>query len=277
MNIKPYALAAGLLASAVGIELHSQNPSRTYDTIGMTSYIQQVVTQDRDFFVYRMNVISDPEIINKTHTKLINPEDEDEPVIFDQSGYGEVFGCQYLSLAHVVNKTKITVPYFTPFGVRRRAELLDRSRVIEELTFIDDIALESIVEDSETDVAVFNLPDELKHYCNDLTLDDLLPSSEVYVGMKVFWNGAPGGMNDVYRESIISQHFNINDEGGPYEHTYMLNAPVVPGSSAKYLWTLIDGEYKIVGLIQGVYNGLGIVKSIDDFLPYLDLKTDEVK
>ena len=109
----------------------------------------------------------------------------------------------------------------------------------------------------------------------DLTLDDLAASKEVYLGMKVYWSANPGLINNTYRESIISQLFDERDIGTDYEHSFILNNLVVPGSSANALWAKINGKWKIIALIQGVYNGLGIAKSIDDWIPYLIPENEE--
>ena len=211
-------------------------------------------SRGRDFYTERINRISDIEVILNTETRFSDN-------IFEAKGNGFVLGHYVLSRDHVTSKYDYQMA--TPYGMRIFP--LDRKTMEEETTSIDGIVLHPVIERVEDDLAIFDLsktPELCKKYCNDLTFDDLMTSDELYKGMDVYWVGNPMNRPGFYRESIISNLKDEADKGTPAENTFMLQDPVVPGTSGKPIWS----GNKIVGVAHYVWQNMAGIGFMDPYL-----------
>ena len=226
-------------------------------------------TQGRDFYADRIDKISDIEVVLNTYTKAINPNNENEPDSFEKPGYGFVVGNYVFTVDHVVSR--YSTNYYTPSFGRIKVKL-DR---IDEKTFIDDFQIHPVVEVRQKDMAIFDLrkTEELcEIYCNDLTLDDIATSDELYKGMEVFWMASPQLRGDFYRRSHISSIKEVKgygDEDGMenfLDNSFSLNIGFRKGTSGKPIWAEIDGRTKIVGVGHYQLEGLGYAKLMDEYI-----------
>lgn len=247
MNLKPYAVALGILASACATQI-----------------------KPREFYQNRISDISATQIDLDTITIMPGVE---EPISYTrEGGRGELYktqkGCYGLTKDHVVSTYTIQERVFTPYGPQMMEFLLDRDEVISEITYLDDIPLIEIVSRREDDIAVFKLPTELEHYCNDLTLDNVLTKDQLYPGMRVFWNG-----QERYRESHIIKLLNPEDTKKVEDNldasvgdTFMINTNFINKSSGTYVQTEIDDKIYRIGLVTYNSRGLGGVAFMDPFI-----------
>ena len=194
-----------------------------------------VQTQGRDFYLDRINRASSIEVHLNTVTKVAN----EEPTTYEKKGNGFVFGHYVFSRNHVTSRYSIKEWQFTPRGLQEVDVPLNRDSVLSEQTFLDDLVLHSVYESNEDDIAIFDLSKNknlCNKYCNHLSLDDLMTEDELYQGMEVYWMGNPRGINDFYKESRISKLKDEKDEDTIYENTFMIQDPIIPGTSGKPLW-----------------------------------------
>lgn len=226
------------------------------------SYSNANHKNDKDFYRQRIERAQSLDLTLRTDTKIAYGE---EPQTSTQIGGGFVIGKYIFSKDHVVSKQWINIPVMSQFGLRTRRIKLDRERVIEEMTFLDDIALYSVVEDKPRDIAIFDLsktPKLCERYCNDFSLDDLLTENQLYKGMRVYWVGSPRDNPGFYRESHISILRRETDEDTEHQETYMINNHLIPGSSGKPIWH----NDKIVGVADHYWQGLGGVTFMDEYI-----------
>ena len=219
--------------------------------------------QGRDFYIDRIGEISNIEIVLNTETKAVNPSDEDEPNSYESKGNGFVVGNYVLTVDHVVSKYSTTFP--TPFGPYTKE--LDR---IEEKTFIDDLQIHPVVESRQKDLAIFDLtktPELCERYCNDLTLENIATSEELYVGMKVYWMASQQLRVNFYRSTHIAPIREVKglEEDGIkdfLDNSFSLNVAFRSGTSGKPIWS---GD-KIVGVGHYQLDELGYSKLMDEYV-----------
>ena len=201
-------------------------------------------TQDKEFYLDRINRASSIEVMLNTVTKVAN----EEPTTYEKTGNGFVVGEYIFSRDHVTSRYSVPKYRLTPYGNERKDFPLDREAVLNEETFLDDLVLHSVYENDDDDVAIFDLskqPELCEKYCNDLTLDDLMTEDELYQGMRVYFSASPGvNRNGYYKESHIVKLRDEEDKGGPGEDSFMIQEIIIPGTSGKPLWH----ENKIIGV-----------------------------
>ncbi|KKL81461.1 hypothetical protein LCGC14_1994570, partial [marine sediment metagenome] len=186
----------------------------------------------KDFYADRMDKISSIEVLLKTVTQVAGKE---EPIEHQKIGNGFVVGNYVFSRDHVTSKHYLN-KLQSPYGV---VKVEFQNPVLSEQTFLDDLVLHSVYESNEDDIAIFDLSKNknlCNKYCNHLSLDDLMTEDELYQGMEVYWMGNPRGINDFYKESRISKLKDEKDEDTIYENTFMIQDPIIPGTSGKPLW-----------------------------------------
>jgi len=217
------------------------------------------IERDKAFYEQRIKRTSDIEVVLKTITSVTKGEDQTN---YTSEGSGFVVGHYLFSRDHVTSKYSLGTMR-TAFGVVNLE--LDRDTMDNETTFLDGLALHSVYESREDDVAIFDLSkqDELcKRYCNDLTLDDLMKESELYIGMRVHWVGRPQGRDGYYRESHVTKLREEEKKGTIYQDTFVLNDPLIPGTSGKPIW----GEDRIVGVAHYRWGGLAGLGFMDNYI-----------
>ncbi len=228
-------------------------------------------TQGRDFYADRISKISDIEVILNTYTKTINPNEKEEPFSHEKKGSGFVVGNYVFTVDHVVSKHSITYP--TPYGPATYE--LDR---IDEKTFIDELQVHPVIEDRQKDIAIFDLrkTEELcEIYCNDLTLEDIASSEELYPGLKVYWMASPQLRGTFYRSSHVASIREVrdyNEEGVEkfLDNSFSLNIGFRSGTSGKPVWAEINGKTKIVGVGHFQLDGLGFAKLMDEYIEIIN-------
>lgn len=184
-------------------------------------------------------------------------------------GTGFVVGDKYVTLDHVVSLHEDEID--TPFGsldipVQRR----------EEKTYIDEVELISIEENQQTDIAVFQLPEELcKKYCNE----GVPFGSDIYIGLDVFWIGNPENTGKTFRYGKIARtslSVAIPMEG--IEGAIGLGTYAIPGDSGS---PVFNAKGELLGVIQfsqqSSSGSLGFFKPIEQFRPYLISSTEQTK
>ncbi len=201
---------------------------------------------------------------NKTVLTFNNPISGLEETI-EGEGTGFVVGDKYITLDHVTSLYEKEID--GPLGpITMPIERL------EEKTYINDIELTPVIESPETDIAVFQLPKELcQKYCNE----GVNISSELYVGLDVFWIGNPGNSGKVLRYGKIGRidlPADIPLEG--VDSAIGLNTYVIPGDSGSPVFNTKGELLGVVQFSQSFSGGsLGFFKPIDPFLPYLTSTT----
>ncbi len=202
---------------------------------------------------------------NKTVAKIINGDGDEETETNEGTGF--VIGDKYITLNHVVSYYAQEIE--TPFG-----SLSLPIERIEEKTYIDDIELISIIESQETDIAVFQLPEELcKKYCNE----GVPISSQVYVGLEVFWIGNPGNSGKVLRHGKIGRtDLPVDTPLEGVEGAIGLSTYVIPGDSGSPIFNAKGELLGVVQFSQSFPQGsLGFFKPFDQFRPYLTSNAEE--
>lgn len=182
-------------------------------------------------------------------------------------GTGFVVGDKYVTLDHVVSLHGDEID--TPFGsvdipVQRR----------EEKTYIEGVELISIEENPQTDIAVFQLPEELcKKYCNE----GVPFCSDIYVGLDVFWIGNPENTGKIFRSGKVGRTLlptAASLEG--IEGAIGLGTYVIPGDSGSPVFNAKGELLGVIQFSQQSSNGsLGFFKPIEQFRQYLISNTEE--
>ncbi len=224
-------------------------------------------TQGRDFYEDRIKDISDILVTLNTYTKAVNPNEKEEPFSHEKKGSGFVVGNYVFTADHVVSRYVLKYP--TPYGPASYE--LDR---IEEKTFIDDLQIHPVMENREKDIAIFDLkqtPELCKTYCNDLTLEDIASSEELYQGLNVYWMASPQLRGTFYRSSHVAsirevQDFKEDDVENFLGNSFSLNIGFRSGTSGKPVWAEINGKTKIVGVGHYQLDGLGFAKLMDEYI-----------
>ena len=218
----------------------------------------------KEFYSRRQENISKIEIALKKVTKAVNPKNPNEPISYESKGRGFVVGKYIFTADHIASM------YYIYSEPESTFTLINR---IAETTFLDEIALAEVVNDRSKDIAIFDLsktPELCKKYCNNLTLDDLMTSDRLYIGMRVFWNGNPGLQDNVYRESSISRFIRKGDSfaglGEEFKHSFLINEPVIRGDSGSAVWHYDGHKNYIIGVATFVWNGLGGIKFMDEYV-----------
>ena len=129
---------------------------------------------------------------------------------------------------------------------------------LSQNTFLNGKKLEKVVVDDESDVAVFELPNDLK-----LPNFPAKPSLNINLGDEVFIIGNPGLNGIIIRRGSVSDLDGVNNENS----FFGIDIPVVPGDSGG---PVVSMDFELLGLGYGnVSMGFGYVKRIGEFLKYL--------
>lgn len=252
MDIKYLTLAAILSFGSFS----GCNTNKSNKDVDLTHNRRVHDFRDRNFYEKRVEEISKIEV--DLETTLITDSDT-----LKIEGRGFVVGDYILSLDHVTSRYDRNIP--GPFGYLHQKV----NRILEKTT-IDGMVLEPIVEDSTTDVSIFYLRNntKLKHkYSNNLSIDDLASSKELYTGMDVFWNGNPFGHPDRYNEGIVSK---VQDDGPSpkFKKSFYINQRVIPGTSGTPVWHFDGKRNKIIGVAQFSINHTNFsgIKYMDEYI-----------
>lgn len=202
------------------------------------------------------------DIVYAHRTDTIVPKDDKGPTTYEQEGTGFVVGKKYITLDHVTSKYEVKTvlgPGMTFYmGINRNK--------IKETTYIDGVALKSIVEDPKTDVAIFDLsksPDLCKRICNEGIETD----TDIYIGMPIYWIGNPDMGGRTFRYGKISRlDIPPNAKKERYADGFGINTYTIAGSSGS---PVFNTKGQLIGVIQALNNGIGYVKPIKDFLQYM--------
>ena len=106
---------------------------------------------------------------------------------------------------------------------------------------------------------------------NDLNLEDLATSDELYLGMKVYWMASPQMRGDFYRSSHISSIKEVKglEEEGVKEfldNSFSLNIGFRSGTSGRPIWAEINNRTKIIGVGHYQLDQLGYAKLMDEYI-----------
>lgn len=258
-NATKYALILSSLVLCSGAAA-SKNP--TLDATIRDMIRQEVKAyhhQEEEALLKNIESVWNSVVPNKTVAHIINESGVEET--HTNEGTGFVVGDKYITLDHVVSYYPDEIE--TPFG-----SIPSSVKRVEEKTYIDGVELISIEENPKTDIAVFQLPEELcKKYCNE----GVPFSSDLYVGLDVFWIGNPGNSGKVLRYGKIGRTVLPADallEG--IEGAIGLSIYVIPGDSGSPVFNIKGELLGVVQFSQEFSEGsLGFFKPIDQFRPYL--------
>lgn len=245
MDLKPYVFALAF-GSAI---------------IGSATAKAEHLNKHNELYEARINATASIEVILKTVAK-VEFGYSNELGIKELKGDGFVVGNYVLTLDHVVSVYE------------RDYSNIEVIEILDEKTHLDGTALHEVINDEEVDIGVFDLsktPELCKKYCNDLTIDDLMTSDELKVGMMVYWNESPGNLQGIHRKSYISK----KDEN-PLPTSFAVGTYIMPGTSGIPVWYYDESttKQKIVGVVQYLspdpqnytYDVLGFAKYMDDFI-----------
>ncbi|MDA8611369.1 serine protease [Candidatus Pacebacteria bacterium] len=125
--------------------------------------------------------------------------------------------------------------------------------------------------DSKVDVACANISNLLErginlnllHLKDDNFFDSALEEGHLIAGMNIVFVGYPSGFFDyknflpVMRSGSIASIPSVNFNG---EKRILLDAQIFPGSSGSPVFSIINGKYKLIGIVSdGVHRGLDFV------------------
>lgn len=213
---------------------------------GLAAVCLMYSTPSQDLIKQSMNAV----VMNKT----ITYEKSENKIVENESmGTGFVMGDKYYTADHVVSQyEKIFITPIMQVAVPIQKE--------NEITFIDGIPLEEIVNSRDTDVAIFRLPKELcAKYCNQSTYS-LEP---LEIGQQVYFIGNPKNTGKVFRMARIGRLDAPKQMNGEYSGAIGLDTYTIFGDSGSPVFNM-KGE--VIGVIQALVAGMGYFKPIRQFI-----------
>ena len=208
---------------------------------------QDIIKNSMDAVVFNRTITYE-----KSDNKTSDNKSDNKAVEYKTNGTGFVMGDKYYTVDHVVSKyEKMLVS-----GALTLVVPVEREK---EITSIDDIPLEEIVNDKNADVAVFRLPKELcAKYCNDLAYS----TEPLEIGQQVYFIGNPNNTGKVFRMARIGR-LESERMKGEYAGAIGLDTYIIPGDSGSPVFNM---QGKIIGAIQAFSGGMGYFKPIKQFI-----------
>lgn len=229
--------------STIGRHFHPESDGK-YD------YSSSLVSTNFDILAH-----SWPRIFVSGSPVLGKGEEEKIQEEVRQSGRALIIPPYVLTLAHIVDLTRIEITVITPVGQQTTYMVADRVEKEEFLLRMHlagkGIALEKIFISPETDIALFKIPDE--------RVNSFLPvrfgySDELMIGNKIFILGSSRLSGSYVWDGIVSNKGDFSVETHPSswdgKNGIVLSTPVISGDSGSPVLALRDGVPEIVGLIN---------------------------
>lgn len=217
----------GLIAGLAAVCLASNAPS------------QDIIKNSMDAVVFNRTI---------TYEKSDN-----KTVEHNTKGTGFVMGDKYYTMDHVVSK-------YEKILINGALSLMVPIEKEKEITFIDGIPLEEIVNDKNADVAVFRLPKGLcVKYCNNLAYS----TEPLEIGQQVYFIGNPSNTGKVFRMARIGRLNVPKEMKGEYDGGIGLDTYAIMGDSGSPVFNM---KGKVIGAIQAVAGTMGYFKPIRQFI-----------
>lgn len=180
-------------------------------------------------------------------------EKQEEPKKHESKGTGFVLQDKYYTVDHVVSL------YENPLQIGAMEVSIPFNRE-KEITSIDDIPLEEIVNNREKDIAVFKLSKELcAKYCNNLTYS----TEPLQIGQQVYMVGNPALTGKTVRFMRISRFGSPTTANKEYKGNIGFDSYIVDGDSGSPVFNM-KGE--VIGVAQSIAGGIGYFKLIKHFI-----------
>lgn len=174
-------------------------------------------------------------------------------------GTGIAYGNLILTLDHIVT--------FSPFelNIIRERYNAQSIRKIKEETFLQGHKLESIVKDSDSDLAVLRHPQvQLQSPHNSFYPFEIGDSDKLRYGQPIILIGNPGSRGWNIREGIISSHVMKSPSGS---EGFYISPLVERGDSGS---AVVDKHtFQLLGLVAEIYGISSFARPINMFKPYL--------
>ena len=174
-----------------------------------------------------------------------------------QKGYGIIINKHYITPAHICDFSAVDV--MTPFG-----RMTVNQDVLSQEAYLGKNKLEQKVIDTKRDVAVFKLPENMKGYI-DFQAE---PSTKINLGDEVYLIGNPklSGVN--IRKANISDlnGYIIPNNTIQVEEYFGVDQRLIAGDSGT---PVVSKDFKLLGLSEINFYGLGYVKKIGEFLKHI--------
>ncbi len=234
----------GLIYAAMGFSLLANISCSQYELFNLRNEIGNVSS----------NKIM---LETKTKYKMAGYDNELENKL---KGYGNVVGNFIITVDHVVSFNKFEEQ--TTFGTIEEYQI---EKISEETTFNGE-RLEEIVNDSELDIAVFKLPENLKGKYQDIKMGD---SDKLEVLDKVCLIGNPGLKEEIIKCDIIaSKVIGVRETDIGNVYGFLTQILARTGDSGT---PLVNEKGELIGLANAILNRYSVtnVVPINKFKEYM--------
>lgn len=178
----------------------------------------------------------------------------------EAEGYGICLGNYFITVNHIPSSAEKSYT-MTPFGVIETGiEIVDKKATLEGLTMDEVIRL------PKRDVAIYELnKDKMKEH--GLEPFPCEPNTKRNLGDRIYLIGNPklNGFN--IRETTISDLDGLDkisvEEINLKDSTFGFSSTAIPGDSGT---PIVNEDYKLIGLTNIHFNGLGYGVKIEEFL-----------
>lgn len=234
--------------------------------------------QNKKNILYKIyNVLPNHVHLAKTTLKMINEAEKIEKLIEENIGCGIILKGKYATMAHISKIEFTKQGNYLIIDDKKIIRMLPGSK-LEKKVKLYDYELKELVLNPKTDVAIYELPQELK---DKLQIQEFpcKPKTKINLGEKVYIIGNPELEGSNIREARISDKdgFNSVEETNNQKKNSLfgLDQVIIPGDSGA---PIVNANYELIGLGAIHFNdSLGYVKKIRDFLKEKCMKDNIIK
>jgi len=172
-----------------------------------------------------------------------------EETIKKQEGYGIVLDNKYLTMAHIVDASNITVN--SPFGF-----LNIKRKVIDREVKLYGKKLEELVYDEKNDIAILGIPN------NSIPNFPCKLNKEINYGDEIYIIGNPHLTGTNIRKGTICDLDGL-DNNLETKNCFGIDARVFPGDSGT---PIVNKDFELLGLVSVQFLNFGYIKKIEEYL-----------